>query len=170
MNRILIIGPASQMLGVRIAKELKINYVNTEFKTFPDGENYLRINIDDESVISGKEVIIVQTTGPSASGDQNSRLFELFMMIDSIKRMKVKKIIVIIPYFAYARQDKIFRLGESIFGDLLVRLLDSMGIDELYIVDIHAPEILKDTYTKIVNIDSMKALAEHIKALAEKLR
>lgn len=168
MNKILIVGPSSQILGVRIAKELNVDYINTEFKTFPDGENYIRINVKDENTIAGKEVIIVHSTGPSTSGNQNARIFELFMILDSVKRLKAKKIIVIIPYFAYARQDKIFRTGESIFGDLLVRFIDSTGIDELYVVDIHAPEILKETYSRTVNIDSMRALADYIKSLGAK--
>ena len=58
MDKILIVGPASQILGVKIAKELGIDYINTESKTFPDGENYLRINVEDESIIADKEVII----------------------------------------------------------------------------------------------------------------
>ncbi len=168
MDKILIVGPASQILGIRIAHELSIKYVNTEFKTFPDGENYIRINIEDEALIAGKEIIIVQSTGPSSSGNQNARLFELLMMIDAVKRMSAKKIVVIIPYFAYGRQDKIFRPGESQFANLIIRILDSMGIDELYVVDIHAPEILEDTFSKITNIDSMEVLADYVKSLGAK--
>lgn len=168
MDKILIVGPASQILGIRIAHELGIKYVNTEFKTFPDGENYIRINIEDEALIADKEIIIVQSTGPSSSGDQNARLFELLMMIDAVKRMGAKKFVVIIPYFAYGRQDKIFRPGESQFANLIIRILDSMGIDELYVVDIHAPEILEDTFSKITNIDSMEVLADYVKSLGAK--
>jgi len=165
MDKILIVGPASQILGVRIARELNIETINTEFKTFPDGEKYLRINIDDEAIIKGKEVIIIQSTGPSSSENQNARLFELFMMIDSIKRMESKKIVVVIPYLAYSRQDKIFRPGECQFADVVLRIIDSMGIDELYVVDVHAPKILNNlSCKKVINIDSMKILANYIKA------
>lgn len=168
MDKILIVGPASQMLGMRIAQELNISAINTEFKSFPDGENYLRINLEDEAMIKEKEVIIVQSTGPSSSGNQNARLIELLMMIDSVKRMRAKKLIVVTPYLAYARQDKVFRPGESTFGDLIIRIIDSMGIDELYVVDVHSPKILADTYSKITNIDSMKILADYIKSLGAK--
>ena len=168
MKRILVIGPASQILGIRIAKQLEIDYFNTETKTFPDGENYLRINIDDESFIDGKEVIIVQSTGPSSSGNQNARLFELLMMINAVKRMGAVRIIVVVPYLAYARQDKIFRAGECQFANLVLRILDSMSIDELYVVDLHAPQILQEIQCKTVNIDSMKLLANYIKSLGAK--
>ena len=55
MKRILIVGSASQILGIKIAQELEIDSINTEIKKFPDGENYLRINIEDETIISGKK-------------------------------------------------------------------------------------------------------------------
>lgn len=165
MEKILIVGPASQILGIRIAQELNIRYFNTESKTFPDGENYLRINVDNESLIEGKEIIIVQSTGPSSSENQNARLFELLMMIDSVKRMGANKIVVVIPYLAYARQDKIFRPGESKFANLILRLIDYMRIDEVYVVDIHAPKILEEIQCKWINIDSMKVLADYIKSL-----
>lgn len=164
MEKILIAGPASQILGVKIAQELGIETMNTEIKIFPDGENYLRINIEDETLLANKEVIIVQSTGPSSSGNQNSRLFELFMMIDSVKRMGAVKIIVVAPYLAYARQDKIFRPGESQFAKVIFRIINSLGIDEFYAVDVHAPLIMDECSCKAVNIDSMKLLADYIKS------
>ncbi len=162
VEKILIVGPASQILGVKIAQELEIEAINTEVKRFPDGENYLRINIEDETLIADKEVIIIQSTGPSSSGNQNSRLMELFMMIDSVKRMGAARIIVVAPYLAYARQDKTFRPGESQFADVIFRIINSMGIDEFYSVDIHAPEVMDECSCKAINIDPMKLLADYI--------
>lgn len=164
MKKILIVGPASQILGCKIAKELNIESINTEIKKFPDGENYLRINIENETIISGKEVIIVQSTGPSASADQNVRLLELFMMIDSVKRMGAAKVIIVAPYLAYTRQDKIFRPGESQFAYVILQILNSLGINELYAADIHAPMVLNECSCKAINIDSMKLLADYVKS------
>lgn len=165
MSKYVIVGPASQILGVRIAQKLDVKHINTFFKTFPDGERYIRLNLEDESLLKGQEVIIVQSTGPSTSGDQNARLLELFMIIDAVKRIGAAKITVVTPYLAYARQDKVFRPGESEFAKAVLRLLNSMEIDEFYVVDIHAPEVLQELECKAVNIDSMKLLADHIKAL-----
>lgn len=164
MEKILIAGPASQSLSILIAEELNIPYINTEFKRFPDGENYLRLNIEDETSIANKEVIIVQSTGPSFQGSQNERLFQLLMMIDSVIRIGVENIKVVVPYLAYARQDKIFRPGESKFANVIVRLIDSMEIDEFYTVDVHNPEIMEEFACKAINIDSMQVLADYIKA------
>ncbi|MFO8019570.1 MAG: ribose-phosphate diphosphokinase [Promethearchaeia archaeon] len=165
MKRLLIVGPASQMLGVRIAKKLGIKAISTEFKTFPDGENYLRISLEDESRIEDNEVIIVQSTSPSANKNQNAHLFELFMMLEAVQRMGAKRIIVVVPYLAYARQDKIFRPGECKFANVILRAIDSFNIDEFYVVDIHAPEILHEFSCQAVNIDSMKVLADYIKEM-----
>jgi ribose-phosphate pyrophosphokinase len=164
-TRILIVGPASQLLGVKIAKELGIEVINTEVKKFPDGENYLRINIEDETIIAGKEVIIIQSTGPSPNNNQNARLMELFMMIDSVKRMGAIKIVVVVPYLAYARQDKIFRPGETQFGNVIIQIINCLGIDEFYTVDVHAPVVLDKCSCKVINIDPMKLLADYIKTL-----
>jgi ribose-phosphate pyrophosphokinase len=164
MEKIVIVGPASQILGVKIAQELGIESINTEIKKFPDGENYLRINIEDETLIAGREVIIIQSTGPSASADQNARLMELFMMIDAVKRMGAVKIIVVTPYLAYARQDKIFRPGESQFSNTIFQLINYFAIDEFYAVDVHAPTVLNECSCKAINIDSMKLLADYIKS------
>jgi len=153
------------MLGLKIAHELGTEAINTEVKRFPDGENYLRINIEDETLIANKEVIIIQSTGPSSSGNQNTRLMELFMMIDSVKRMGASKVIVVVPYLAYARQDKVFRPGESQFANVILCLINSLGIDEFYTVDMHAPQILGECSCKAINIDSMKLLANYITSI-----
>ncbi len=164
-EKILIIGSASQILGIKIANKLGIECIDTEFKTFPDGENYLRINVEDETILEGKEVIIVQSTGPSVRNNQNAQFFELLMMIDAVKRIGPKKIVVVVPYLAYARQDKIFRPGETRFIRTLLRIINSMEIDEFYVVDLHEPKVLEEMSCKSVNIDSMKLLAEYIKSL-----
>ncbi|MBY9003790.1 MAG: ribose-phosphate diphosphokinase [Candidatus Lokiarchaeota archaeon] len=164
MEKILIIGPASQMLGVRIGRDLGIKSVNTETKTFPDGENYLRINVDDETLIKNKEVIIIQSMGPSARGNQNARFLELLMMIESVKTMGAAKTIVIVPYLAYARQDKLFRVGECTFAKNILKIINSLNIDEFFTVDIHNPEVLEELSCKAINIDSMSTLAEYIQS------
>ena len=168
MEKILVIGPASQMLGVRIRRELGIKSVNTETKTFPDGENYLRINIDDKTLIKNKEVIIIQSMGPSARENQNARFLELLMMVESVKTLGAAKTIVIVPYLAYARQDKLFRIGECTFAKNILKIINSLGIDEFFTVDIHNPEVLEELSCKAINIDSMSILAEYIQSRGAK--
>jgi ribose-phosphate pyrophosphokinase len=165
MEKIIVVGPASQLLGMRIAKELGITAVNTETKLFPDGENYLRINIEDETYIANKEIIVIQSTGPSTRTNQNARLMELMMMVESLKRMGASKIVLIVPYLAYSRQDKIFRPGECEFARTVLKIISSFHIDEFYTVDLHNPEILDELSCKATNIESMKLLADYIRSI-----
>jgi len=162
-EKVIIAGPASQLLAMRTAKELNIEVINCEFKTFPDGETYIRFNVDDDSVLKDKEVIIIQTTGASSSADQNKRIIQLFNMISATKRMNSKKITVVVPYLAYSRQDKVFRPGECMFAQTLLKLIESCGADELYVIDIHAPEALKVLNIPAYNLNPMKYLAEYLK-------
>jgi ribose-phosphate pyrophosphokinase len=164
-KKYLIIGPSSQLLGMRIAKMLNIDTITTETKKFPDGENYLRLNIDDESSIEGNEVIIVHTTGASTKENQNARIMELFMLISSTKRMNPKNLTVVVPYMAYSRQDKIFRPGETKFAYIITKIIDSFGIDNFYTVDIHAPEILNEFSIPAKNLDPMPELAKFLNNL-----
>src|SRR5271157_1581249 len=167
MEQIVLVGPASQTLGLKVARELGVPAINTEFKEFPDGENYLRWAIDDESVVQDKEVIIIQTlgAGPGPGKSQNARMLELFMMIDSSKRMGAQNVKVVVPYLAYSRQDKVFRPGECVFAEMVLKLLQAAGADEFFTIDVHADQIFKAVTMPCHSLDPMKALAEYLKGL-----
>ncbi|MHA1112097.1 MAG: ribose-phosphate diphosphokinase [Promethearchaeota archaeon] len=164
MDKLILIGPSSQLLGMRTVNKTGLDFVQTEYKTFPDGECYIRIKIDDESVIAGKEIIVIQTLGASNRVDQNQRLLELIMMISSLKRMEAKKIRVFVPYLAYGRQDKAFRPGESLIAYVICDMIENAGADEFYTVDIHAEHVLEAFTIPAFNLNPMKLLAEYVKS------
>ncbi len=162
-EQIVIAGPASQGLAVKVAQILQARVVATENKVFPDGECYLRVAVENDGMIRGKDVIIIQTTGASSHSDQNQQIMQLIMMISAVKRMEAAKIRVVMPYFAYSRQDKAFRPGESIFANELCRWIEAAGATEFYTVDIHSTKILDVFTIPAFNLDPMKILAEEIK-------
>lgn len=167
MEQIVLVGPASQAVALKVARELGVPAVGTEFKTFPDGENYVRWEIEDETTAQGKEVIIIQTlaagVGPSKS--QNTRLLELLMMIDSARRMDAGKIKVVVPYLAYSRQDKVFRPGECAFAELVLKLIQAAGADEFFTIDVHAAQIFNAVTMPCYSLDPMKAFADYLRDL-----
>ena len=165
MDKLIVIGPASQLIGMRTVLKTGLDFVQTEYKTFPDGECYIRIKIDDESIIKGKEISVIQTLGASNHVDQNQRLLELLMMISSLKRMKASKIRVFTPYLAYARQDKAFRPGESLIAHVICNMIENAGADEFYTVDVHAEHVLETFTIPAVNLNPMKLLAEYVQTL-----
>ena len=130
-DQIVIAGPTSQRLALKVAELLHARVVTTENKIFPDGECYLRIDLEDDDEFKGKDIIIVQTMGANSSGDQNLHIMELIMMIGAVKRMKASKIRIVVPYFAYSRQDKAFRTGECIFAEEILKWIEMAGATEL---------------------------------------
>jgi len=124
-----VLGPASQDLGRKVADLLKSRIVSVIFKTFPDGESYLRLDGD----VKGEEVVIVQTTGPP----QDAHIMQLFLMVDAAKDLGAERVTAVVPYLAYARQDKRFLLGEAISIETFIKLIEASGTDRFLTVNIH---------------------------------
>jgi len=152
---IVIPGPASQDLGRKVANMLKSRVVPVVFKTFPDGESYIRLegNVKDETAV------IVQTTGPP----QDVHIMQLFMMIDAAKDLGAEKVVTVVPYLAYARQDKRFLPGEAISIETFIKLIEASGIDRFLTINIHEEGVLKKFSVPAENLSAMTLLAEYLK-------
>jgi ribose-phosphate pyrophosphokinase len=152
---IVIPGPASVELGKEIAEQLKAKVVLVEFKRFPDGESYIRFdgNVENENVV------IVQTTSPP----QDEKLIQLLFMADTAKELGAKTITAVVPYLAYARQDKRFRSGESFSVKTIVKLLQACGVKKIFTVNSHSPNVLKTLSLPIVDPPAISLLAQHFK-------
>ncbi len=142
-------------LGRKIADLLKATIVPVEFKRFPDGESYIRF----EGNVKNEDVIIVQTTGPP----QNENMIQLLLMADNAKEMGAKSITAVVPYFAYARQDSVFRPGEALSVKTVVNLLKASGVTRLLTVNSHNPAILKIMPIPIEDLSAISLLAQHFK-------
>jgi ribose-phosphate pyrophosphokinase len=160
VSKFVIAGPASQALAVQVANLLEIPVVETEFKKFPDGENYIRLNVEDESIFSGSDIIIIQ----SADFPQNDHIFELLCLISIVKRIDASSIKVVVPYLAYSRQDKVFRPGEAISAKMLLTMIVQAGATEFVTVDLHAPEVLENLGIPATSLDTAPLLAEYLKS------
>jgi ribose-phosphate pyrophosphokinase len=152
---IIVPGPASQELGRKIAELLKLKTVSVEFKRFPDGESYIRF----EGEVEDEDLIIVQTTGPP----QNENLVQLLLMADTANDLKAKTITVVVPYFAYARQDQRFRPGEAFSVKTVVTLIQTCGVAKIYTVNSHNPAILRTLQVPIEDLSAIPLLAQHFK-------
>jgi ribose-phosphate pyrophosphokinase len=150
-------GPASKELGERIAALLNTEAIPVSFKTFPDGESYIRFNV--ESLID-EDVIIVQTTSPP----QEQKLIQLFLMADNAKDMKAKSITAVVPYLAYSRQDKRFLSGEVFSIKTIMKLLEACSINKIITVNAHNPTVLKTFKIPVNDLSAIPTLAEYFKA------
>jgi len=150
-----VLGPASQDLGRKIAYVLKSRIVSVVFKTFPDGESYLRLDGD----VRGEEVVIVQTTGPP----QDARIMQLFLMVDVAKDLGAERVTAVVPYLAYARQDKRFLPGEANSIETFIKLVEASGTDRFLTVNIHKEDVLRRFSIPSENLSAITLLAEHFK-------
>jgi len=123
---------ASRNLAQRIADELGIDLGKSSVTEFNDGEFQPCF---DESV-RGEMVFIIQSTNPPADN-----LFELLLMIDAAKRASAYKVIAVIPYYGFARQDRKDRPRVSIGSKLSADLLGTAGVDRIITMDLHADQI-----------------------------
>jgi ribose-phosphate pyrophosphokinase len=153
---IIVPGPASQSLGKKIAESLNARIVPVNLKAFPDGEYCLRFEGD----VAGEEAVVVQTTGPP----QDTNVMQLLVMLDTAKELGAKKVTAVVPYLAFARQDKRFLAGEAISGETLVKLIEACGVDSFVTVNIHAENTLKKFRVPTANLSAITLLAKHFKS------
>jgi ribose-phosphate pyrophosphokinase len=123
---------ASKHLAQMIVQELGIELGKSSVTEFKDGEFQPAF---DESV-RGDMVFIIQSTNPPADN-----LFELLLMIDAAKRASAYKVIAVIPYYGFARQDRKDRPRVSIGSKLSADLLGTAGVDRIITMDLHADQI-----------------------------
>src|SRR5208337_1868506 len=149
-----ISGPASKELAEAVSALTGFGNVPVASKFFPDGESYVRL----EGSVQGESVAIVQTTYPPA---QDGRLFQLAFMADAAKRAGAIKVMAIVPYLAYARQDKMFLSGEGISVETVARMLKAAGIDELLTVNIHSEQALGQFPFPAKTVSAIPLLAQY---------
>lgn len=143
---VVIAGKNYETFAEKYASLLGYELVDIQTKIFPDGEYYVRIKKPES--ISGNKVVIINTMYPR----QNDSLLETLMLIDAARRSGAKDIVVIIPYLAYARQDKVFLEGEPVTASIVVKIIRTIGANALVVVDIHSVKTLEDFNGKTLNI------------------
>ena len=149
----IILGPSSRELSEEIAELSGFAKVPVVSRVFPDGESYVRL----ESSVRDEHVAIVHTT----SKPQDSNLMQLAFMANAAKRNGAKKVTAIVPYLAYARQDKIFLEGENISIETIAAMLKAAGIDQLITVNIHAETALANFPFPAKTLTAIPLLAEY---------
>ncbi len=125
-------GQATRYLTEKITKSYGINLGKSFVLRFSDGE----YQPGYEETVRGNFVFIVQSTF-----QPTDNLFELLLMIDAAKRASAYKVVAVIPYFGFARQDRKDKPRVAIGAKLIADLLSSAGVDRIITMDLHADQI-----------------------------
>ena len=147
-------GNANRPLAEEIAAYLGAEVGEAGVNRFNNGEIQVMI---DESV-RGKEVFILQPT----SQPVNENLMELLIMVDAFKRASAKHITAVIPYYAYARQDRKTRGREPISAKLVANLLVTAGVTRVVTMDLHAGQIQGFFDIPVDHLPAAPILADYI--------
>ncbi len=125
-------GRASRYLSEKIADSYGTGLGKSMVLEFSDGE----FQPSFEESIRGSDVFIIQSTFAPTDN-----LFELLLMIDAAKRASARRIIAVIPYFGFARQDRKDKPRVSIASKLIANLLTAAGVQRIITIDLHADQI-----------------------------
>ncbi|HIC09067.1 MAG TPA: ribose-phosphate pyrophosphokinase [Aquificales bacterium] len=156
-NVALISGSSHPTLAKQISEILNIPLTDTLVTRFSDGEIRVQIN---ESVRE-KRVFVIQ----SLCNPTNDNIMELLLLIDAAKRASAKEVNAVIPYYAYARQDRKDQPRVPISAKVLANLLQSVGTDRVVVVDLHAEQIQGFFDIPVEHISALPLFADYLKKL-----
>jgi ribose-phosphate pyrophosphokinase len=154
-ERLVLAGPASPELGRSLAEKLNLPLLGGEFKVFPDGES--KFTCDQK--VSGKTVFIVQST----YNPVDQHVFQLLLASHKLSQDGAR-VVAVVPYLSYARQDKEFLPGEAVTLAFVAHLMRSSGIARLVTVDIHSPQGLSLFSFPIYSVSAVPAMVDYVRS------
>ncbi len=126
-------GNANSELANDIAKALYVRLGSMEVEKFSDKE--IRVELDE--TVRLQTVFIVQPTCAPA----NDNLMEFLIMVDAVKRSAASKIVGVVPYYGYARQDRRPAYSRTpITSRLVADMIQVAGVNQLIVVDLHSDQ------------------------------
>ena len=149
-------GNSNSQFAQGVSKYLGIPLGQVDLRKFSDGELYVAF---DEN-IRNEEVFIIQSTNPPAEN-----ILELLLMLDAARRASAKKVVAVIPYFGYGRQDRKDKPRVPISSRLLIDLMSVGGVDRIITMDLHSPQIQGFANIPFDHLYSSIALMDRLKQL-----
>ena len=130
----LFTGNANRVLAEEITAHLGVDLGKATVGRFSDGE----VTVEVHQNVRARDVFVVQST----CAPTNDNLMELLIMVDALKRASARRITAVIPYFGYARQDRRPRSTRvPISAKVVANLLETVGVERLLTMDLHADQI-----------------------------
>ena len=149
---IVIGGSSSVGLARDVADILGCEFIQASTTRFPDGECYTRI---ERESIEG-DAVIIQNTYPDGN------LVEMLLISDAATSLGAKRIVMVVPYFGYARQDKQFKPGEPMSARVMCGILDRI-CDKVITIDLHKESTLDNFSHDHVDLKAAEPISEYFK-------
>jgi len=152
----IISGNANLSLSKEISNYLETPLVDVLLTRFSDGE--IRVQINEN--VRGADVFVIQ----SLAYPTNDSIMELLLLLDALKRSSAYRITAVIPYYAYARQDRKDKSRVPISAKLLADLIQTAGAHRVLTVDLHSAQIQGFFNIPVDNIFALPVIYEYLKA------
>lgn len=149
-------GSSNKKLARKICEGSGLRLGKIELSRFDNDE--ARVRVIEREI--GDECIVVQ----SLSEPTDHHLIELLLTCDALKRKGVKKIVGVVPWLGYSKQDKVFREGEPLSIRVIAKILQVAGLSKLITIDLHNPKIADYFKIPVVNLSAVEVLARQVKA------
>ena len=170
---VVVSSSSGRTIGDELAEALGWTHVHAEARRFPDTEGYVRLPEEHVSLVRNEPVVVVSNTFPDAG------IVETLLLLDLLRDLREGRmenlrgiepqslasvgqgLILAVPYFGYARQDKRFKPGEAVSARAIGKLLAG-HCDALIVLDLHAPAVLEDLGIPVAFTSAMPELAAHL--------
>lgn len=149
-------GTASRYLSEKIADSFGSPLGKIDLTRFSDGETQIYY----QESIRGADLFIIQSTFAPADN-----LMELLLMIDAAKRASANQVVVVMPYYGYARQDRKFTSRVSLGAKLVANLVTAAGADRVVTMDLHAGQIQGFFDIPLDHLDASAVFIPYLKSL-----
>lgn len=151
-------GSSNPSLSKKIARHLKVRLGKVELSTFANGE--CRLLVKDKP---GQKAAAVQ----SLAVKPDRYLVETGLLADALKRTGADKIIGVIPYLGYSKQDKVFREGEPLSSKIIVKMLQAADIDKFVVIDLHNQALVGFFEKPVIQLSALPLFLDYFKKIKD---
>ncbi|MGE5042041.1 MAG: ribose-phosphate diphosphokinase [Candidatus Levyibacteriota bacterium] len=144
-------------LSEKLGSELSLPVIYPDLHIFPDGEMRIRVMED----VTDQEIILLKThTSPV-----DSNVLQTMFLLDALKRNGAGLVTVVIPYLGYMRGDHMFRNGEGVPLEVVIKMLETFGAAKVVIIDPHSIKIPEMFTIPVANLSALEVFAGKIKSM-----
>lgn len=152
-------GSANPLLSEEVSKLLHVPLSKCEVVRF--GNSEVKVTVQED--VKYATCYVLQ----SIANPSDTHLMEFFFFCDALRRQEARKVIGLIPYFGYARQDIQHRTGECVSANVIIRFFESIGFSKIYTVDLH-DEATEGVFSiPFKNLSALSLLAKEVKKYFE---
>jgi ribose-phosphate pyrophosphokinase len=148
-------GSAHPALAAEVATMLGVNLGHATTRHLPDSEIHVLV----DEVVRDQDIFFIQP----CSTPVNDNLMEMLLYLDAFRRASAHSISVVIPYFPYARQERMARGREAISARVVANMLESQGARRVVFVDIHARAIQGFFNIPVDPLSALPLLADYFR-------